>query len=80
MSSDIVAVAIPTRRRVALEVSAYDLKLVKGQAASEGQLEEKLQMVRHAYDATKNERQSAQVNLPLCADFNRSCYGVGTGI
>lgn len=38
-----------TRRYVALIVSAYDVRLVAGQAASEEQLRGKLQVIRDAY-------------------------------
>jgi len=70
-STDVVAVTIPTRRGVALVCCAYDVKVNDGQAASDEQLRGKLQMIKNAYDATKMGEQGSQVDMLLCADFNR---------
>lgn len=52
-SSDVVTVGMTTRRGVALIVSAYDVRLVAGQAASEKQIRGKLQMIRDTYARAK---------------------------
>lgn len=72
-SSDVVAVAIPTKCGPTLRtiVSAYDVKLDAGQAASEEQLRGKLQAIKDAYESVRNGEQGCKVDLLLCADFNR---------
>ena len=74
-SSDMVAVSIPTKRGIAMVVSAYDLKSTNGAAASEEQLRSKPQTIEDAYDGVKAPTLSSgrrtQVDLLLCADFNR---------
>ena len=74
-SSDVVAVTIPTKHGSALIVSAYDVKSTDGQAANEEQLRSKLQTIKDAYDRVKaltlSSGRAAQVELLLCADFNR---------
>lgn len=70
-SSDMVAVTISTSHGVALVVSAYDVKLDAGQVASEEQLRGKLRMINDAYGGIRGRAQDGQVDLLLCADFNR---------
>lgn len=69
-SSDTVAVAVTTKRGVALIVSAYDVKSTESQAANEERLRGKLQMIKDAYDGVKRDGRDGQVDLLLCADFN----------
>lgn len=66
-----MAVAIPKARGVAVAASAYDVRFVTGQAASDEQLRGKLQMVKDAYEAVRSEQQTDQVDVLLCADFDR---------
>jgi hypothetical protein len=70
-SSDVVPLAVPTKRGVILVVSAYDVKSTDGQAANEEQLRGKLQITKDAYDGAKIDGKNSQVDLLLCADFNR---------
>lgn len=74
-SSDVVAVTIPTKHGSALIVSAYDVKSTDGQAANEEQLRSKLQTIKDAYEGVKaptlSSGRATQVDLLLCADFNR---------
>jgi len=74
-SSDVVAVSVPTKRAIAMVVSAYDLKSTDGQAASEEQLRSKLETIKNAYDGVKaltlSSGRRTQVDLLLCADLNR---------
>lgn len=74
-SGDMVAVTIPTNRGAVLIVSAYDVKSTDGRAANEEQLQSKLRTIKDAYDGVKaltlSNGGGTQVDLLLCADFNR---------
>ena len=74
-SSVVVAVSIPTKRGIAMVVSAYDLESTDGQATSDEQLRSKLQTIKDAYDGVKvltlSSGRRTQVDLLLCADLNR---------
>lgn len=64
-SSDVVAVAFPTKRSVVLNVSAYEVKSTDGQAADEEQIRAKLQIIKKAYDGLKKDGKNGQADLLL---------------
>jgi hypothetical protein len=70
-SSDVAVATIPTKHDVALIMSALDAQSTDGQAANEEQLQSKLQIIKDAYDGLKGSRRESQVDLLLCADFDR---------